>query len=81
MPKMFEYKGYVGRLAVNADDYLIHGLGITICNSCIAAFLSLLPYKGCSFASIALGKREAGLPLFFLIHPISECIPSISVVI
>jgi predicted HicB family RNase H-like nuclease len=30
MPNTFEYKGYIGRLTVDADDNLIHGLVINI---------------------------------------------------
>ncbi len=29
-PNTFEYKGYVGRLVVDADDNLIHGLVINV---------------------------------------------------
>lgn len=35
MPNMFEYKGYVGRLTVDADDHLIHGLVINIARDTI----------------------------------------------
>lgn len=30
MPNTFEYKGYIGRLTVDADDNLIHGLVINV---------------------------------------------------
>ena len=30
MPNTFEYKGYVGRLTIDADDNLIYGLVINI---------------------------------------------------